>query len=135
MSVMDQIRSMFSGSDNPPAGASGQMVEQVAAMMGGSGGLAALLQKFRNAGCGSAVDSWVGTGANQPISPEHVERALGGDAIQSIAAKLGLNPQQASTGLAALLPHMVDKLTPNGAVPEPSMLQQALSAFKTKWTN
>ena len=135
MSVMDQIRSLFSGSESAQAPASGAMVEQVAAMIGSSGGLSSLLQKFRDAGLGGAVESWVGTGANQPISGEHVERALGNDAVQGLASKLGLSTQQASSGLAALLPHMIDKLTPNGAVPEPSMLEQALSAFKTKWTN
>ena len=135
MSVVDQIRSLFSGSDSAPAGTSGPMVEHLASMIGSSGGLPALLQKFRDAGLSGAVDSWIGKGANVPLSSQHVESALGSDTIRAMAQKLGLNPDQASSSLAALLPHMVDKLTPNGTMPEHGMLEQALKAVKSKLPN
>ena len=135
MSVVDQIRSLFSSSDSAPAGTSGPMVEHLASMIGSSGGLPALLQKFRDAGLGGAVDSWIGKGANVPLSGQHVESALGSDTIRAMAQKLGMNPDQASSGLAALLPQMVDKLTPNGTMPEHGMLEQALNALKSKLPN
>ena len=84
------------------------------------GGLGGLLQAFENKGMGDQVKSWVGTGANMPVSPDQVHSALGVDVISQIAAKLGVSPQTATSGLSQLLPSMVDKLTPQGQIPEHS---------------
>jgi uncharacterized protein YidB (DUF937 family) len=82
------------------------------------GGLAGLVQGFQSKGMGDIVNSWVGTGANMPVSPQQIEQGLGGDMLSKIAAQLGVSPQIASTGLSQLLPNMVDKLTPQGQVPQ-----------------
>lgn len=95
------------------------------------GGLGGLLQSFQNKGLGDVVNSWVGTGPNQPISPDQVHSALGADTISEIASKLGVSPQTASSGLSQLLPQMVDKLTPNGQVPAHSdILSTGLSIIQ-----
>ena len=96
------------------------------------GGLGGLLQSFQNKGLGDVVSSWVGTGPNQPISPDQVHSALGADTISEIASKLGISPQTASSGLSQLLPQMVDKLTPNGQVPAHSdVLSTGLSVIQS----
>ena len=78
------------------------------------------------------MNSWVGTGPNQPISPDQVHSALGSDTINEIAAKLGISPQTASSGLSQILPQMVDKLTPNGQVPQHSdILSTGLSVIQS----
>ena len=56
------------------------------------GGLGGLLDKFTHAGAGDAAGSWVGSGANQPVSPDQVTQALGPDVISQIAAQLGISP-------------------------------------------
>ena len=81
-----------------------------------SGGLQGLLNKFTQAGHDDKVKSWVSTGDNQPIAPEQVRQVVGPDQISAIAAKLGVDPAQASELLAKFLPTAVDKLTPNGQV-------------------
>lgn len=47
-----------------------------------------MLGKFDQAGLGQQVASWVGTGANMPLSGDQIQSALGADAIGDIAGKL-----------------------------------------------
>lgn len=82
------------------------------------GGLNGLVDKFRQAGLGDAVNSWIGTGANQPISGDQLSDALGSDVVTKAASQLGLDPSQLSGQLAQMLPGLIDKLTPNGTAPE-----------------
>ena len=96
-----------------------------------TGGLSGLVQSFQQGGLGDVVNSWVSTGQNLPISAEQVKSVLGGGALQNIAAQLGVSPDQASGSLADLLPQMVDKLTPNGQVPEGGdLLAQGMDMLK-----
>lgn len=81
------------------------------------GGVAGLLEAFQQQGLGGVVSSWVGTGANQPVSPQQVQSALGDQQVQDIASKLGVSPQDASSHIAQWLPAVIDHLTPNGQVP------------------
>ena len=96
------------------------------------GGLGGLLQKFQSAGLGEHANSWVGTGANQPVSGDQISGALGSANIAAMAQKLGINPQVASAGLAALLPVIIDQLTPKGQVEHNADLGATLSALKSK---
>ena len=82
------------------------------------GGIEGLLGQFSQAGFGDHVASWVGDGENQPITGEHVQATLGEDQLQQLAAQSGLSQEQASSGLAALLPQVIDKLSPNGQLAE-----------------
>jgi uncharacterized protein YidB (DUF937 family) len=83
-----------------------------------TGGLGGLVQSFQQGGLGNIVNSWVSTGQNLPISAEQIQAVLGGGKLQEIAAQLGVSTEQVSGGLADLLPQVVDKLTPNGQVPQ-----------------
>ena len=96
------------------------------------GGLGGLIQKFQSAGLGDHANSWVGTGANQPVSGDQVSGALGSANIAAMAQKLGINPQVASAGLAALLPVIIDQLTPKGQVDHNADLGSTLAALKSK---
>ncbi|HEY3459116.1 MAG TPA: YidB family protein [Bryobacteraceae bacterium] len=81
------------------------------------GGVAGLVETFQQKGLGGIVSSWVGTGANQAISPQQVENALGNQQVADIASKLGVSTQDASSHIAQWLPAVIDHLTPNGQVP------------------
>jgi uncharacterized protein YidB (DUF937 family) len=93
-----------------------------------SGGLPALLDRFRKAGLGQQADSWVSTGANVDITPDQVGKVLGNDAIGQIAERLGLGQADVAAGLASVLPGLVDKLTPSGQVTDDhgDVISQAL---------
>lgn len=95
------------------------------------GGLAGLVQMFQKNGLGEIVNSWVGTGKNLPISAEQIKQGLGGDLLNQLAGKAGLSPDAASAQLSGLLPDLVDKLTPNGAI-EAGGLDQLLKLFQGK---
>jgi uncharacterized protein YidB (DUF937 family) len=83
-----------------------------------SAGLDSLLNQFRGAGHAETVNSWVGNGANQPISPDQINNVLGQGKIAEIARSAGISPEQMSQLLAQALPALVDKLTPGGRLPQ-----------------
>ena len=96
----------------------------------GLGGLGGLLQQFQGAGLGRQVDSWVGTGANMAISPEQLIDVLGRDRMAQMATQAGVSEEQASTGLAAMLPEFVNQLTPQGQMPAEAEVGDALGDLK-----
>jgi uncharacterized protein YidB (DUF937 family) len=87
-------------------------------------GLPSVIQRFRDAGAGDAVSSWIGTDRNETISPEQVHQGLGTHRLRNLAQCAGLTEGAAATALAALLPSVVDQLTPDGVIPEPDQLPQ-----------
>jgi uncharacterized protein YidB (DUF937 family) len=89
----------------------------VGALMNNGGGLSGILGKLQQGGLADAAASWVGTGANQPVSADALGGALGPDLMGMIAKQLGGNQQQAAGTMADLLPGLIDKLTPQGQVP------------------
>ena len=92
------------------------------------GGLGGLLGKLRDAGHGNVADTWVGTGQNQTINANDLGAALGPQVIREIAQRTGLDEQELLKQLSTALPGIVDKLTPNGQVPQQ---HQVASAFNS----
>ncbi len=83
------------------------------------GGVDGLLQKLRGGGLGSQVDSWVGTGPNQPVDPQQLGQALGPDSVNRLSSSTGISIQSLLPMLAAVLPLVINHLTPNGKAPRP----------------
>jgi uncharacterized protein YidB (DUF937 family) len=81
------------------------------------GGLPAVVAKFEQQGLGGVVQSWIGTGPNQPVSPEQLEKVLGSDLVQQLAGKIGMGSPELLQKLAQILPEAVDKMTPKGVIP------------------
>ena len=109
-----------------------QIAMQMLANKGDTGGagLGGLMNSLQNAGMGEQLKSWIGTGENMPISGDQLASALGSDKIADIASKLGMPDSDVSGGLASMLPQIIDKLSPNGQLPENhNMLQDSLLAF------
>ena len=98
--------------------ASRSMVSVVNGIIEQHGGLSGVVNQFEQNGLGSTVKSWIGTGPNQPISPDEVHKALGPDLLQQLAAKSGLSVQDLAQKLAQVLPQAVDKMTPDGVIPK-----------------
>jgi uncharacterized protein YidB (DUF937 family) len=82
------------------------------------GGIAGLAAAFQQHGLGDVVQSWIGTGQNQPISPDQVTQVLGHDQVQQVANEADVSHEEAKSGIAAMLPQIVDHLTPNGQLPQ-----------------
>jgi uncharacterized protein YidB (DUF937 family) len=115
--VMEEVGNRFA-----EVGAQHPIASQLLTMFGGGNqaqGLSELVSTFQQKGLAGVVNSWVGTGANLPISADQIEQALGEKRVQQIAAKFGVDPQTLNGQLAQVLPTAVDKLTPNGKIENP----------------
>ncbi len=110
---------------NPLAQAALQLLQQ-------NGGIGGLVDRFRQAGYGAQADSWVSTGENQPIPPDALQQALGSGPLAGIASRLGMSSGDAAGGLAAMLPQLIDRLTPQGQVPgnQGDLVAQALALLQ-----
>ncbi len=104
------------------------------------GGLAGLVTQLAQGGLGQHTQSWLGTGPNLPVSGTQVTQALGNGKVAEIAQQLGIDPQQAGSLLAQVLPHVIDHFSPNGQLPtgataqgpSSNLLSAALSALTGK---
>ena len=82
------------------------------------GGLGGLLQRFQHAGMGDVANSWVGTGPNQPVSPNQLQQVFGQEQVNQWAQQTNMQPHDLLSQLSQFLPHAVDRMTPNGQVPD-----------------
>jgi uncharacterized protein YidB (DUF937 family) len=105
-------------------GAQGGLLKVLLPMLmgGGAGGLGGMLGKLTQGGLGGKVNSWVGPDANEDVSEDELESALGRDEIGRIAKEAGVSHDEARTGLASMLPKVVNGLTPSGSIPNPADL-------------
>jgi len=83
----------------------------------GSSGLDMLLRQFQQNGFGEIINSWIGTGQNQPISPTQLRQAMGQKVVNDLSANTGVPHDDLLSQLSKILPEVVDKLTPNGKLP------------------
>lgn len=134
MGLLDQLGQaaagmMGSGNDQNP------LMQAVVSLLGQNssvGGLSGLIQAFQKNGLGDIVNSWVGTGKNLPISAEQVQQGLGGDLLKQLASQAGMSPEAAGGQLANLLPGLIDKLTPDGKMPDSKLIEQGLNLLRGK---
>ena len=85
-----------------------------------TGGLTGFLEKFKAAGLGPIIQSWLGGGpAAQPISNSQLESVLGasGGPLPLLTERLDLPRDNITSALGYLLPTLVGKLTPGGNTP------------------
>jgi uncharacterized protein YidB (DUF937 family) len=91
-----------------------EMVTVVNGLIEKHGGIQGIVAQLEQQGLGGTVRSWVGTGANQPITADQVHQAFGSDTVKELAAKVGMTPQDLASKLSQILPGAIDKLTPGG---------------------
>ena len=112
--IGDMIRSAGRGSD--PNNPQGSILDQISKGVSGTA-LGDVLDRFRNAGAGSKVDSWVRPGPNQPVEPHEVEAAIDDETLSSLSQQTGLSREELIARITRDLPEAVDKMTPNGELP------------------
>ena len=124
-SFLDQIGGMLGGQGGPggapPAGSGGGGFGGGlgGGLLGGmlGGGLGNLLNRFQESGQGGAMQSWIDHGPNQSISPDELETALGPEDIEELSRQTGMERGELLSGLSQALPQVVDRLTPDGRLP------------------
>lgn len=127
MGLLDGLLPGLSGGQG---GSGGEGLQQALFEMlgqGGTEGLTGLAQNFQSQGLGDIFSSWVSTGENRPIQPAQLQNALGADTLKQLTGGTGMSLQAALPLLAQLLPVVIDKLTPQGQLPQNNnLLQQGL---------
>ena len=101
-----------------------------------NGGIGGVLQRFQQKGYSQQAASWVSTGPNEELGPQAIGDVVGMDELSRLSKQLGVSNEDVSSGMAQILPEMVNRLTPQGSVPDNgdevldrgrSMLEQMMS--------
>jgi uncharacterized protein YidB (DUF937 family) len=100
-----------------PGGAQPDLADAVVGLLG-NGGLQDLVARFEQGGLGHVIGSWIGSGQNLPISADQLHQMLGSETIARLAQQLGLSHGDVAAQLSQLLPQVVDKITPQGQLPQ-----------------
>jgi uncharacterized protein YidB (DUF937 family) len=118
MGLLDELSSAVEKHPDTSDEQHSSLVQTAVQMFGNHGGLSDLIGNAESSGIGHIVQSWIGTGLNQPISPGQIQGVLGQDRLNQFAQRAGISPSIASAALARILPAVVDKFTPRGKLPE-----------------
>ena len=129
----DKIKEMLGGLTQSPSGQTGRgsqgsqgggALGNLGGLLSGasvgsvlSGGLRDLIERFKQNGQGTAADSWVKTGPNQPLGAEQLQQAIGPDVLNTLSQQTGLSREELLARLTRELPAAVDKFTPDGRLP------------------
>jgi len=81
------------------------------------GGLSDLIGRLTAGGVAPQVNSWVGPGENQPVQPGQLGSALGQNTLNELSQRTGMSQQELLNQLAAVLPQLINRMTPNGRMP------------------
>jgi uncharacterized protein YidB (DUF937 family) len=79
--------------------------------------LGGLLERFQQGGQGNVINSWIGSGQDQPVQPGLLGTVLGPNIIKALTQSSGLSEAELAEQLSQVFPGVVDKLTPNGRTP------------------
>jgi uncharacterized protein YidB (DUF937 family) len=132
MTLLDKVLHMGAGS--APESSHSSLISAVLSMLSNpqSGGIQGLIEQFTSNGLGNLISSWIGKGENLPISPEQVKTVFGAEQLNAIAAKAGVSPEVASTGLSQILPQLIDRLTPEGEIPKGDLTAKGMELLQQK---
>jgi uncharacterized protein YidB (DUF937 family) len=130
MGLMEEVLAM-AGSSGAQQGQHATALTAIMAYINSPqvGGIAGLQSMFQQGGLGNIVSSWIGNGQNLPVSASQLQNVLHGGALQQAAQQAGMDPSALTGVMSSLLPHLVDKLSPNGQVPDASALQKMLQGL------
>jgi uncharacterized protein YidB (DUF937 family) len=125
MGKLDDIAAKLGGQQGQEGG-----LASLQKLFSSSGGLEGMTSKLTNSGLGKQVQSWVGTGANQPVSGQQVQQAVGPDQIHAVAEQAGISDEEASDQVAQAMPEMVNQATPQGQIPQQDPFAKGLDSLK-----
>src|SRR5215469_11700922 len=112
MAVFDNVIEDAAGRFGLGAKAGPLLREVVQLITGSPGGIGGFIDKFRSAGLGTQVASWLGRADGAALTGPQVEQALGSSVLGGIASRLGLAGGVVATAIGYLLPKVIGQLTP-----------------------
>ncbi|RKN60027.1 hypothetical protein D7231_33685 [Streptomyces klenkii] len=79
------------------------------------------------------MESWIGTGANEPLTASEVVTIVGADTLAEVAQQTGTDSGALADYVAERLPVLIDQISPDGQITsDPEVLDQALTNFKSE---
>jgi uncharacterized protein YidB (DUF937 family) len=123
--MFDEIlQGVLGGDQTATRNQSAGLLEGLMDMLGDdrAGGLQGFANQLQGQGLGDVVSSWIGTGQNRAISPDQIVAALGRARVDALSQRAGIPAALGAGAIAAVIPALIDKLTPDGRVPERSAL-------------
>ena len=106
----------------PPTPASGRAAQETDLINGLNG----MLLKLQDSGLDDVIKSWLGTGQNAPVAPKDLGAALGRENVRQAADQAGIPPDGLLTQLSKAIPGLIDRLTPNGRLPNTQEISDML---------
>lgn len=110
-------------------GGGGDLMGGLQELLGKAGGLQGLLAKLQDSGLDDQVKSWIGTDENKQVSAQQIQDALGDDELAAVAEKAGVSKEEAASGIADKLPQLVDKVSPDGNLPDLGPIDDIIKGF------
>ncbi|WP_434670415.1 YidB family protein [Klebsiella sp. B345] len=128
MGLLDQIGGLLGGQVGKA-----EQLQAIMTWIQQQGGIEGIIEKFRSGGLGEIVESWLGQQSNIPVSSDQVASIFGSSTLQELGAKLGIDPQTASSLISDYLPKIVDGLSPNGKdSAQQDLLSEGMNLLKGK---
>jgi uncharacterized protein YidB (DUF937 family) len=94
--------------------------------------IGALVSQFGSGDLASMVGSWLGDGANDAIGGANIADVLGSDKVASFASELGIDSDKASSGLADVIPELVNKNSSGGSLLDSLGGAEGMASFAKK---
>jgi len=116
MGILDQLGGSLKSALGAAAAAEGPGLISAALAKANMGDLQGLVTQLQQGGLGDQVKSWLGNGANLPVTAEQLQSVLNNDQVKQLANHLGVPVDQALQLLAQHLPTVIDQASPNGAI-------------------
>ena len=102
----------------------------VAKLVNDHGGLEGMSNTLKEKGLASAVQSWIGTGENEPVTPQQMHSALGSRKLKELSKDSGMTTEEVARELSSTLPKVVDRFSPNGTLPPQNPFAGGQAALK-----
>jgi uncharacterized protein YidB (DUF937 family) len=125
MGTLDQITAKLGGQQGQDGG-----LASLQKLFNSNGGLQGMATKLTNSGLGKQVQSWVGTGQNQPVTGQQVQQAMDPGQLHAVAKQAGISDEEASEHVAQAMPEMMNQATPQGKIPEQDPFAKGMDSLK-----
>ncbi len=136
MGLLDSLQALTGGGQGSAGGPDHSAVSKAFLQEADqhAGGLSGLLNQFRQNGMDQHVNSWMGSGQNQSITPDQVQQGAGSDMISRVATRAGISPGIAKVALSAALPLVISHISQGGkqAMPSQGGLEAVLSQASSR---
>lgn len=121
--ILQSAAKLFADRVGQSAGSLNQssIIDALKSLLGNGNGsidLQGIIGRMSGGGLAAIASSWLGNGANAGVGSSQILEIFGEDKINAFASQLGIDSGQATQGLEAAIPEIVDKASSGGALLE-----------------